>query len=385
MNILIVHNKYNSKGGEDITVEKEIKLLEKNGHKVNFFTRSNSQIKSIFSKIKTAINSSFSYETYNYFNNTSFLQKYDIIHVHNFFPLITPSIFYAAKKNNIPIVMTLHNYRLICPSGLLMHKNKIYEKSIKYSPYSTVIDRVYKNSFIGTFFLAKMINNHKKRGTWNNKVSRLIALTNFGRKKFIDSGINKSQIVVKPTWCTDFHNKNCTKENYALFVGRISEEKGISSLIEAWSQIDYKLVIAGDGPLTNKLLNTKNKNIHYIGRKNQHEIFKLMEKASFLVIPSTWYEGLPAVIIEAFCAGLPVIGSKIGAIEEIIDNNVTGIHFEPNNPEDLREKVNKIINDKKLLTTLSENARKEFLNKYTPEKNYSQLIEIYNNVITSKY
>ena len=157
MNILIVHNKYNSKGGEDITVEKEIKLLEKNGHKVDFFTKSNSQIKSIFSKIKTAINSSFSYETYNYFNNTSFLQKYDIIHVHNFFPLITPSIFYAAKNNNIPIVMTLHNYRLICPSGLLMHKNKIYEKSIKYSPYSTVIDRVYKNSFIGTFFLVLTI------------------------------------------------------------------------------------------------------------------------------------------------------------------------------------------------------------------------------------
>jgi len=230
-----------------------------------------------------------------------------------------------------------------------------------------------------------MINNHKKRGTWNNKVSRLIALTNFGRKKFIDSGINKSQIVVKPNFVDDIGNKSFTKENYALFVGRISEEKGISSLIKAWSKIDYKLVIAGDGPLTNKLLNTKNKNIHYIGRKNKHEILELMGKASFLVMPSIWYEGLPMVIIEAFCAGLPVIGSKIGTIEEAIDNNVTGIHFEPNNPEDLREKVNKIINDKKLLTTLSENARKEFLNKYTPEKNYSQLIEIYNNVITSKH
>lgn len=381
MNILVAHNQYKFKGGEDTVVDNEIKLLKQNGHTVDLYLKSNAQIKGIFSKIRTALNTSFSYTTYNHFNNNSFIKKYDIIHVHNFFPLITPSIFYAADKNKIPIIMTLHNYRLICPSGLLMHKNKIYEKSIENGPYSTVIDRVYRNSLIGTFFLANMIRKHQMQGTWNRKVDRLITLTNFGKNLFINSGIKGSQLAIKPNFIEDFNTNNCTKENYALFVGRISEEKGINALIKAWEKINYKIIIIGDGPLKNKFLNTKNKNIHFLGSKNKKEVQRLMMKASFLVIPSIWYEGLPMVIIEAFCAGLPVIGSKIGAIEEVVSDRTTGLHFETNNHIDLRKKVHMLINNKKLLSSLSKNARNEYLIKYTPEKNYFRLMEIYRNAI----
>ena len=384
MNILIVHNQYQSKGGEDSVVENEIKLLKDNGHKVDLYTRSNTEINGFFSKIKTALNSTFSYKTFNHFNNTPILEKYDIIHVHNFFPLITPSIFYAAKRKNTPIVMTLHNYRLICPSALLMHKNKIYEKSLIYGPYSTVLDKVYNNSLIGTFFVAKMINHHQKRGTWNNTVDRLIALTNFGKQKFIDSGINENKIVVKPNFVHDIRNAQSNKKKFALFVGRISEGKGIDSLIKAWDNINYKLLIVGDGPLKSKVLSTNNKNINYLGEKSRTEVLELMNKASFLLLPSIWYEGLPMVLIEALCAGLPVVGSRIGTIEETIKNNVTGLLFETNNPADLRTKVNKLINDKNLLNTLSINARKEFLDKFNAEKNYNLLIEIYKDVIKLK-
>lgn len=384
MNILIVHNQYTSKGGEDTVVENEMRLLKNHGHNVDLYTQSNSQINGLFSKIKTAIYSSYSKDIYKYFNTKKISDKYDIIHVHNFFPLITPSIFYAAKNNGIPIVMTLHNYRLICPSGLLMHKDKIYEKSIKYGPYSTIFDKVYRNSFIGTFFLAKMIHDHKKKGTWNNTIDKLIALTNFGKKKFIESGINESQLVVKPNFVHDSNKNQLKKENYALFVGRISKEKGIMVLLEAWKEIDYKLIIIGDGPLKNEVINTNNKNIIFLGQKNKTEVTELMQKASFLVMPSTWYEGLPMVLIESFCAGLPVIASKIGTLEETVENNVTGLHFKTNNVIDLRLKANKLISDKALLHTLSKNARNQYLNNFSASKNYNILIDIYSNVIKEK-
>ena len=308
----------------------------------------------------------------------------DIIHVHNFFPQITPSIFFAAKEKNIPIIQTLHNYRLICPSGMLMHNNKVYEKSIDYGPFSTVKDRVYRNSFLQTFLVALMISYHKKINTWNEKVCEYIALTNFSKGKFVDAGFNDQKISVKPNFVFDIKSKNSRKRNFALFIGRIGEEKGINVLLEAWEKIDFPLVIAGKGPLEELVQNNNNPLVTYVGHQNKNEINNLLNSASFLVIPSIWFEGFPMVILEAFSAGLPVIGSKIGSIKEVVKNNITGLHFETNSSEDLANKVNSLINDAELLKKLSINSRNEYLQNYTPEANYSELISIYNKILNRK-
>tara|TARA_Y100001970_G_scaffold293548_1_gene441131 strand:- start:1538 stop:2698 length:1161 start_codon:yes stop_codon:yes gene_type:complete len=381
MKILLVHNFYKIRAGEHSVFQNEMNLLKDNNHNVITYHKDNKNINSFFSKLDSFLNIVFSKKIYKEFNELLKKEKPDIIHVHNFFPLITPSVFFAAYDNKIPIIQTLHNYRHICPSAILMHKNKIYEKSITSGVFSTVFDKVYKNSYLGTFALAKMINYHKKKNTWNSKVNKFIALTHFSKSKFEEAGFLSHKISVKPNFVFDIKKDDIKKEKFGLFVGRIGEEKGIKILIEAWKNINYPLIIAGSGPLENELKCLNQKNINFIGNQDKKKIIELMNSATFLVIPSIWYEGFPMVILEAYSAGLPVIGSKIGSVGEVVNDNITGLHFEPNNSKDLSDKVNKLINNDSLLEKLSFNAREEYLNKFIPQKNYNELIHIYNEVI----
>ena len=384
MKVLIVHNFYKVRAGEFSVLKNEIKLLKDNGNEVITFYKDNKNIKSFYSKVIYFLRIVYSKNIFKEFDYYLKQNKPDVIHVHNFFPIMTPAIFFAAKKNNIPIVHTLHNYRLICPTATLMHNNRIYEKSIINSPFSTIIDKVYRNSYLGTFALARMISYHKKYNTWDTQVDKFIALTNFSKSKFIDANFLSDKIEIKSNFVFDMYDPDSDKKEYALFVGRISEEKGIRYLIKAWKKIDYKLIIAGTGPLENFVKSQLNEKIIFLGKQNKEEIRSLMNAASFLVIPSIWYEGFPMVILEAYSAGLPVLGSRIGSIEEVVLDNITGLHFEPNQSRDIVKKVNTIIKDRELLKKISKNARKEYLEKYTPSKNYDILKNIYNSVIQSK-
>ena len=381
MKILIVHNFYKIRAGEYSVFNNEMNLLKDNNHEVITYHKDNKTINSLSSKFRSFLNVIFSNKVYKKFDHLLKKEKPDIIHVHNFFPLITPSIFFAAKDNKIPIIQTLHNYRHICPSAILMHKNKIYEKSITNGVFSTVIDKVYQNSYLGTFALARMINYHKKKDTWNSKVNKFIALTQFSKSKFEEAGFLPSKITVKPNFVFDIKKNDIKKEKFALFVGRIGEEKGIKILIKAWKNINYPLTVAGSGPLEDDLKSLKQNNINFIGSQDKGKIVELMNSASFLVVPSIWYEGFPMVILEAYSAGLPVLGSRIGSVGEVVIDKITGLQFKPNDPIDLSEKVNVIIKNPTLLLELSKNARKHYLDNFTPEKNYQELINIYKEVI----
>ena len=384
MKVLIVHNFYKVRAGEFSVLKNEIKLLKDNGNEVITFYKDNKNIKSFYSKVIYFLRIVYSKNIFKEFDYYLKQNKPDVIHVHNFFPIMTPAIFFAAKKNNIPIVHTLHNYRLICPTATLMHNNRIYEKSIINSPFSTIIDKVYRNSYLGTFALARMISYHKKYNTWDTQVDKFIALTNFSKSKFIEANFLSDKIEIKSNFVFDMYDPDSDKKEYALFVGRISEEKGIRYLIKAWEKIDYKLIIAGTGPLENFVKSQLNEKIIFLGKQSKEGIRSLMNAASFLVMPSIWYEGFPMVILEAYSAGLPVLGSRIGSIEEVVLDNITGLHFEPNQSRDIVKKVNTIIKDRELLKKISKNARKEYLEKYTPSKNYDILKNIYNSVIESK-
>jgi glycosyltransferase involved in cell wall biosynthesis len=313
----------------------------------------------------------------------------DIIHVHNFFPLVSPSIFALAKRINIPIILTLHNYRLICPSATLVHSGKIYERSIhSFFPIDAIMKGVYRNSRLQTAAVAIMVAWHNLIGTWRYKVDFYIALSNFAKEKFKSSAlaIPEERMVVKPNFVPDFGIGHSTRDNELLFVGRLVEEKGIRVLLRATRLLPFKLTIIGDGPMRKLVTDAAriNPNIHYLGFQDKTNIARYMKKCKALIFPSIWYEGFPLAILEAFSTGTLVIASDLGAMSEIIHNGINGLLFEAGNERALVAKIAEIDAQPESAKRLANNARLDYLAHYTPEKNYGSLASIYNKALTIK-
>lgn len=384
MKILLVHNQYQKTGGEDIVLSSEKKILISRGHKTALFLRNNKNIYSVLSKIKTAFESKYSMNAKNALSEKIKAFDPDIVHIHNFFPILTPSIYDACIENKKPVVQTLHNYRIICPGALLMRDGKICEKCIFGNFYWAAIHRCYRRSFWSSTAVVRMLRHHRKTQTWCKKIDQYIVLTNFAKNKFIQSGFPPKKITIKPNFYEDKQKKQSnshTNHGSALFVGRMSHEKGVFTLLEAWKQIDIHLTMAGDGPMLKKLKNLNTTNVSFIGHISPKEISKKMGEADFLIMPSEWYETFGLVIIEAFAHHLPVIASKIGSMAEIIKDNETGLLFEPGNSKELAEKVLWMHNHPDECKKMGENARNVYEKKYTAEKNYKMLIDIYQKTI----
>jgi len=382
MRILFVHNYYQQAGGEDQVFLAEQDLMRKFGHDVHEYTVRNDTIQSCQSKIKIAISLKYSNDSKKTFADILLKTIPDIVHCHNFFPLLTPSIFDACKEINIPTVLTLHNYRIICPSAILMRKNKPWEVSINYSPYFTIPFRVYKNSIWGTASLARMITYHKKNKTWSKKIDRLITLTNFSKNKFLEAGFSPNNIVVKPNFIHDPDMGKSKRKPYALFIGRLSKEKGINFLLDSWKRIDFPLKMLGDGPEKSNI-SSDMKNIEYLGTQPNKTVIQLLKEAQFLVLPSQCYEGFPVVLVESLACGTPALVTNIGSMAEIIDHEENGLHFALGDVDDFVNSVNRLSSQHELCNILGENGRKKYLSLYTPENNYQQLHQIYLDAIQS--
>lgn len=378
MRILQVHNYYDVSGGEDVVVESEKLLLESKGHEVLTFYKNNNDIKNVFKKIQIALSVHFSKKSFTEF--THVLEKFlpDVVHVHNFFPKITPSVYDVCINANVPVVQTLHNYRTICPTSLLMLNGKPCELSLYETAFWAVPYKVYRNSLIGTVILANMIEYHKRNKTWNNKVERFICLTHFSKRKFIEAGFFKKKITVKSNFSLDLGYKvDQEKKDFALFIGRLSEEKGIDVILEAWKKINFPLKIIGEG---NNFTSTV-KLVELLGHLPHKKVMDNLKSCLFIVIPSICYEGFPLAVVEAFSCGVPVICSRIGSLEEIIENGITGLHFEAGNADDLAEKIQWMHSHPDECAQMGLNARKVYEQKYTPEKNYEILMDIYQQAI----
>lgn len=385
MKILIVHNKYQQAGGEDSVFEAETDLLLKHGHSVETLVFDNKRIESGLDKILSGLrifyNSMSAHKIQLCINSF----KPDIIHVHNFIPLATPAVFFVAKRNKIPVVATLHNYRLICPSATLFYDHKIYEKSVhSVFPIDAILKGVYRNSRFQTAAIAAMNAFHNLAGTWRKKVDKFIVLTEFAKETFINSAlrVELKQFAVKPNFVVDPGMGEDNRDNYFLFVGRLSDEKGIETLLEACRLADFKLTIIGDGPLREMVEEyaKENPNIEYLGFQKKTVIFKKLKHCKALIFPSVWYEGLPMTIIEAFATGTPVIGSRIGAVKEIINDNFDGLLFSPGDAKDLTAKISQMLHSE-ISRSMSDNSRTTFLSRYTPDINYSILSQIYREAI----
>ena len=384
-NVLMAHNYYKVPGGEDTVFHNEVNMLEKNGHKVTKYTRHNDEIKSgIFSKLKLGIETIFSLKTYKEVKKIIDENDIDVVHVHNTLPLISPSIYYAARAKKIPVVQTIHNFRLLCPGATFTRCGKICEDCVSKGLEQSLKHKCYRNSLSQTFIMYTMLKLHRIIGTYN-KIN-YITLTEFNKQKLSTLVKDESKIHVKPNFVEKREDIERKLEDYFVYIGRLDDIKGINFLVETWKNIDknINLYIIGTGPEEEKLKHTisenKLSNVKLLGFMKREDAFKVIEKSRAIIIPSKCYEGFPMTIVESFSLGVPVIGSKLGNIESIVDDERNGLVFTKNNKESLKEVIDKVFYDRVLNVSLGNNAYKIFKEKYTDEENYKSIEKMYNNL-----
>jgi glycosyltransferase involved in cell wall biosynthesis len=387
MKILIIHNQYLEKGGEDEVVNAEIGMLEKFGHKIIFYKRSNEEITalSFYKKLRFLTKDIiWSKRTYKDLKDIIKKEQPDIAHIHNIFVIITPSVYCALNAGNIPVVQTLHNYRLICPNGVFYRDGRICEQCTAGNFAPSIIYKCWRDSYFLSYFLARALRTHFKKKTFKNRIDCYITLSEFSKKKFIKAGFSEKKLFIKPNFLELNTEKRNEPQNLALFIGRLVDYKGINTLISAFKKIDMRYVkIIGDGPLY-KELKRKTKdivNIELLGRLPHEKTVEYVRNSSFLVFPSECYEPFGRVIIEAFACGVPVLASRLGAAAQIIEDGRTGLHFRSGDPGDLATKAEWAWTHKKEMEEMGREARREYERKYTEDKNYEILMDIYKHAV----
>lgn len=376
--VLFVHNTYQHRGGEDSVVDAEIEMLRSRGHAVELYTRSNDEI-ATQSKLKLVQQTLWSNRTLEDVAVVIAKFKPEVIHVHNTFPLISPSLYWAANRARIPIVQTLHNFRLLCPQAMFLRESKVCEDCLGKVPWRGVVRGCYRGSPAQSLVLASMVTLHRAIGTWQNKVTRYIALNEFCRSKFIAGGLPADRIAVKPNF-VDFSAPPEVLRHGFLFVGRLSAEKGVNVLVDAVRQVSGVAVcVAGTGPEDHLLDGVAG--LQPLGALSGEAVRIAMSQSAALILPSIWYENFPRTLVEAFGCALPVIASNLGALADLIEDGVTGLLFEPGNANDLAAKMQWAQQNPEQMLQMGRNARKLYEAKYTADRNYDQLIAIYSDAI----
>lgn len=388
MRILMVHNRYRVRGGEDEVCDAERRLLQAHGHEVDLYEDHNDRLDKL-NPIQSAVDSIWSRRTYARVSQKLSEKAYDILHVHNFLPLISPSVYYAAQDRGVSVVQTLHNYRLLCPNALFFRQGNVCEECLgKAVPLAGVQHSCYRENRAATGMVVAMNSVHRGLQTWTKQVDTYIALTEFVRQKYIEGGLPAEKIRVKPNFVDPDPGVGEGKGNYAIYVGRLSVEKGLDTLVAAWDQIGQQLPlkIVGDGPLSDMVeaAAIKNKSIERLGRLPMSEVHRLVGNATFLVFPSKWYETFGLVAIEAFAKATPVVGANIGAISDIVESGKTGLHFKASDADDLVRQVKWMMENPDSTIQMRQAARCAFEKKYTALSNYEFLIDIYSHTLARR-
>ncbi|MEO1401603.1 MAG: glycosyltransferase family 4 protein [Cyanobacteria bacterium J06635_1] len=387
MRCLFVHNHYLERGGEDESVKAEIQMLRDQGHDVEVHIDTNERIAQI-GKLSAGVQSIWSNPTYKAINQRLQSSTFDIVHIQNFFPLVSPAAHYAAKSNGVPVVQSLRNYRLICPNGLLHRNRQVCEQCVdKFIPLPGIQHKCYRNSYLASAVAATTLVTHRVLRTWQRQVDAFITPCEFTRQKFIQAGFPANKLFVKPNFVSFDPGFSELGGDHFLFVGRLAPEKGLEILVEAWSRLDQrlKLKIVGSGPLEEWIRSKacQHKHIEYLGFQPHAITQGLISQAKALIFPSTWYETFGRVVIEAFASGTPVIASDIGGIPEMVRHERNGLLFAPKDSEDLIDKVLCLDASPDNNQKMRRNARDDFERYYTAESNYRILMDIYQKAIAS--
>jgi glycosyltransferase involved in cell wall biosynthesis len=391
MKILLVHNTYQQAGGEDVVFEQEKKGLERAGHQVVTYTRSNHEIEQ-FSFLQRALlvkNIIWATDTRKEFAQLLARENPNLVHVHNTFLMISPSIYSACREFGVPVVQTLQNYRLLCPGALFFRQGKVCEECIEDGLWQSVRHGCYRESRVQTAGVASMLAWHRQVKTYQQLLDCSVAATEFSRRKFVDAGFDPGKIVVKPNFVDPDPGEREGAGDYAVFVGRLAREKGVATIVEAWKRIPrgHALRIVGDGPERSRLeAQVKQQNLDgvtFCGRLTREETIAMVKGARFQITPSLWYEGFPMVIVEAFACGVPVLCSRLGSMQEIVGDGATGLHFTAGDAEDLAQKIEWAWAHPDEVAAMGRAARRKFEKEYTAERNYSLLMQIYERTVAA--
>jgi glycosyltransferase involved in cell wall biosynthesis len=385
MRVLLVHDRYKIRGGEDECHAAELDMLRAAGIPVESYEDDNGRIDRL-GQLRTAIETVWSQASYRAIRARLRADRHDVVHVHNFFPLVSPAVYHAAKAEGAAVVQTLHNYRLACPSGIFFRDGRVCEDCLgKPIAWPSVVHGCYRGSRTGTAAVATMLGVHRLIGTWRHAVDVYVALNAFMRDKAIASGLPASKIVVKPNFVARDPGRGDGGGGFALFTGRLNPEKGILEVLAAWRLLGARmpLKIIGDGPLEGEVRAAAAAipGIEYLGRQPLDVFYRLLGQARLFVLASTWYEGFPRVVIEAYASGTPIVAPALGPIAEVVVEGRTGIHFRPGDVEDLVAKVEWLLGHAEAEAALRAGARREFETRYTAAANRSSLLSIYRRAL----
>ena len=392
MKIIIVHNTYQWPGGEDVIVTQERDVLRWAGHQVVEYRRSNDEIvnSTFIHQVRLAQNVVWSNDTFTEFRALLQQERPDVVHVHNTFVMISPSIYWACAQENVPVVQTLHNFRLFCPASNFLREGKICEECADHSLLRSVAHACYHGSRFATATAAFMLAAHRWAGTWSEKIDCYIAVSQFARKKFEQGGLPSEKLVVKPHFVYPDPGPRSGPGDYAVFVGRFTSEKGLPTLLDAWKQVktSVPLVIVGDGPLRDALeaqtAQSSGSRVIFRGQLSRQETLSTIRGAKVLFCASECYEQGPATILEAYACGVPVIAPSLGPIGEVVDDERTGLLFRAGDSTHLAQKIEWALGHEEKLLSMGERARAKYESNYTGEQNYTRLIEIYERVIAGR-
>lgn len=372
-------------------------MSRRHGHEVTLYLRSNDELRTLSFVQRLGLVSRIIYAKDSQSDVGKLLRELqpDLVHVHNTFLMLSPSVYEACQREDVPVVQTLHNYRLLCPAATLYRDGHYCNECTRNGLLSSVRHGCYRGSRSMSAAIALVLKTHRARHTWEQQIDAYIALSRFQKNRFVECSFPAGKIHVKPNF-VDPDPGSCSpaephSQDFALFVGRLSEEKGIATLLRAWEMLPLQvpLVIAGDGPLRASLekaaAEKRLQSVRFAGQVKRDEVHALLKKAAFLIVPSVWEEPFGLVIAEAFACGTPVLGAAIGAIQEMVDDQVTGLRVKPDDPADLARKAAWAWTNSQQLAVMGEEGRQVYEQRYTAETNYLLLMEIYASAIEAHF
>ena len=386
MRILVAHNRYQHAGGEDTVVAQEVRMLQERGHSVHQYTIDNDGITGVWQQALVAGRSFYSRPASREVSDLLASFQPEILHVHNFFPSISPAIFFAASKYHVPVVQTLHNYRLLCANAMLFRDGRPCEAcSVSHSFLPGVVHACYRGSRAGSAIVGAATSLHAVLGTWSNRIDRYIALTQFAAQKLGNDRVPAEKIRIKPNFVPD-RGYGEGQGGFALYAGRLTPEKGLHTILAAdrLGNLPLPIHIAGDGPLRVEIEQACARpasRLIYLGQLPRSQVVEQMKRATVLLVPSLWYEGFPMVMVEALSFGLPIIASRIGGLPEMVQDGHSGLLFEPGDPSALLQTLCTFVRDTSRIEAMREASRCQFDSHYTEQKNYEILIEIYGELL----
>ena len=382
LRVLIVHNRYQVRGGEDAVVDREAAALARAGCKVETLYFTNDDIRGPVDRLRAAIEAPNARRGVARVVEAVRRFQPQVVHAHNTFPLVSPAMHAAVRAEGAATVQTLHNFRVACAGAILMRDGAPCETCLTGSPYAAVRHGCYRDSRIGTLAVARMIDRHRRAGTWRRDVDAFVVLTQFARGRFVAAGLPPERLFVKPNGLADPGQPPSGARKGVLYAGRLSREKGVETLKAAADLLPEPMDVAGDGPLREALDGVPN--LRLLGALPPSEVQSRMAGAAALVVPSICYEGLPMAVAEAYAAGTPVIASRLGSLADLVEDGVTGLVVAPGDPADLARAVARILDDPQAARRMGDAARAAYLRDWTEDSTTTALLAIYDKALAAR-